>query len=242
MQKLRLVILSCLCFVLSCDDGDVISVALEFDQELQLCGDENSDNYVIYDTKNDPNESLTLLFPTTTINNLIFNPNETPYSNSFVITGSTVRFNYRTYDGDPTDLICAEIPSSSVNITEDYEATSGTVNFTSTFIDDDNDTIPSALEDINQNGDLEDDDSDAEEEDLDSTSSSMWAWAKSDLQQVTADWIVAFVHQGPYSQVGSHDSDSETAHVEFRENFISLLERYGVDLVLSGHNHAYVNK
>ena len=70
----------------SCNDGDVITVALEFDQILVLCNEEsiqefedleNLNSYVIYDTKADPNESLILLFPTSTDNNLIFNP---PYN------------------------------------------------------------------------------------------------------------------------------------------------------------------
>jgi hypothetical protein len=151
------------CFILhSCNDGDIINVALEFDQTLALCGDENSDNYVIYDTKTDPYESLILLFPTSTTNNLIFNPTTTPHEGSFSINGSSIRFNYRTYDGDPSGLICEEIPDADVNIIDDYEANGGTVNYSSTFVDDDNDGVPSELEDINTNGDLEDDDTDGD--------------------------------------------------------------------------------
>lgn len=156
-------LLFCLIIVLSsCDDGDVLSVNLDFDKELSRCGDENSDNYVIYDTKTDPFESLTLLFPSNSTNDNIFNPSTTPFEGSFVINGSSVRFNYRKYDGDPSGLICEEIPSSTVSITEDYEASTGTVNYLTTFVDDDNDDIPSELEDINNNGDLEDDDTDGD--------------------------------------------------------------------------------
>ncbi len=152
-----------LCLILnSCNDGDIITVELQFDQELSLCGDENSENYVIYDTKADPNESLTLLFPGSSTNDLIFNPVNNPHTGSFNINGSSVRFNYRTYDGDPSGLICEEIPSSNVNIIDDYESTSGTVTYISTFVDDDNDDIPTLLEDLNGNGDLEDDDTDGD--------------------------------------------------------------------------------
>jgi len=153
MKLLRFIILLLFLFNYSCDDGDIITVELEFDRELELCGDTESDNYVIYDTKIDPNESLTLLFDSNTTNDLIFNPDEIPYTNSFIINGSTTRFNYRVYDGNPAELICAEIPSSTVNITEDYEAMSGTVNFTSTYIDDDGDGIPSEDENQDPNGD-----------------------------------------------------------------------------------------
>jgi hypothetical protein len=147
--------------ITSCDDGDIITVELEFDQELSLCGDTESDNYVVYDTKTDPNESLTLLFPSNSSTDQIFNPNTTPYTSDFNIS-SSVRFNYRTYNGDPSGLICEEIPDSDVSITQDYEASGGTVMTETTFVDDDEDGIPSELEDINGNGDLEDDDTDGD--------------------------------------------------------------------------------
>ena len=82
MRKLFLIILPVL-ILSSCNDGDILEIALAFDQDLSLCGDLNSangeitnENYVIYDTKIDPNESLTLLFPTGTTNNLIFKENK----------------------------------------------------------------------------------------------------------------------------------------------------------------------
>jgi len=154
-----------ICFIslliASCDDGDIITIELEFDQELSLCGDTESDNYVVYDIKTDPNESLTLLFPSNSSNDKIFNPSTTPYTSEFNIS-SSVRFNYRTYNGDPSGLICEEIPDSDVSITQDYEASGGTVMTETTFVDDDEDGIPSELEDINGNGDLEDDDTDGD--------------------------------------------------------------------------------
>jgi hypothetical protein len=59
-------------------------------------------------------------------------------------------------------LICENIPDSDVNIINDYEALSGTVNYLSEFVDDDNDGVPTEFEDINGNDDLEDDDSDGD--------------------------------------------------------------------------------
>jgi hypothetical protein len=168
MRKLLLVVFPVL-ILTSCNDGDVLEIALAFDQELSLCGDLNSangqitnENYVIYDTKNDPNESLTLLFPTGTTNNLIFNPASSPHITTFTINGNSIRFNYRTYDGNPLELICQEIPSSTVNIIDDFSASNGLVTATSTFVDDDNDGVSTLLEDINGNGNLEDDDTDGD--------------------------------------------------------------------------------
>lgn len=71
-----------------------------------------------------------------------------------------------------------------------------------------------------------------------SVGGSMFTWCEADLQNSTADWIVAFWHHPAYSK-GSHDSDRESALIQMRENFLPLLENYGVDLVLSGHSHSY---
>jgi hypothetical protein len=66
----------------------------------------------------------------------------------------------------------------------------------------------------------------------------MYLWCQNDLQNTMSDWIVAFWHHPAYSK-GSHDSDTEGRLVEMRQNFLPLLESYGVDLVLSGHSHSY---
>lgn len=159
----KLIFLIVLISLTSCDDGDLITLSLDFDKSLERCGDENSDSYIIYDVKNDSAfESLIILFDGGESNDLLFNPEEQNYSREITINGTSNRFNYRIYDGDPLNVICQEIPDASVNIIEDNEATSGTIIATSTFVDDDNDGIPSNLEDLNGNGDLEDDDSDGD--------------------------------------------------------------------------------
>ncbi|MDH3652179.1 MAG: metallophosphoesterase, partial [Saprospiraceae bacterium] len=71
-----------------------------------------------------------------------------------------------------------------------------------------------------------------------SVGGSMYTWCQSDIQNTTADWIVAFWHHPAYTK-GSHDSDSEGALIEMRQNFLPMLEANGVDLVLSGHSHSY---
>ncbi len=71
-----------------------------------------------------------------------------------------------------------------------------------------------------------------------SVGGSMYTWCEADLQNTTAEWIVAFWHHPAYSK-GSHDSDSESKLEDMRQNFVPLLENYGVDLVLSGHSHSY---
>jgi hypothetical protein len=79
---------------------------------------------------------------------------------------------------------------------------------------------------------------------LDSMSSSrapgspMLTWLEADLAQNTRDWVIAFWHHPPYSK-GSHDSDLEHELVQMREHVLPILERGGVDLVLTGHSHSY---
>lgn len=71
------------------------------------------------------------------------------------------------------------------------------------------------------------------------TLSAQVQWVKKDLEQYAGKgWIVAFWHHPPYT-MGSHNSDKENELIKIRENFIRILERYGVDLVLCGHSHGY---
>ena len=130
----------------SCNDGDVISVELDFDKTLTLCGDETTSNYILYDTKTTPFESLTLLFTNNYQSEAIFNSQDSGSIVTIPINGSSVKFNYRTYTADPDLYICQDIPDASVSVNDNYEASSGNAIFTTTFIDDDNDGVPNELE------------------------------------------------------------------------------------------------
>jgi len=66
----------------------------------------------------------------------------------------------------------------------------------------------------------------------------MMNWLRNDLAATTQDWIIAYWHHPPYSK-GSHDSDTEAALREMRQNALPILEAGGVDLVLTGHSHSY---
>jgi 3',5'-cyclic AMP phosphodiesterase CpdA len=64
-------------------------------------------------------------------------------------------------------------------------------------------------------------------------------WIKKDLEaNKNKGWVIAYWHHPPYT-MGSHNSDKEQDLVQIRQNFIQILERYGVDLVLCGHSHDY---
>ncbi|WP_114782243.1 InlB B-repeat-containing protein [Botryobacter ruber] len=63
-------------------------------------------------------------------------------------------------------------------------------------------------------------------------------WLKQDLAANTKQWVIAYWHHPPYS-MGTHNSDTEADLVQIRQKVVRILERYGVDLVLTAHSHNY---
>jgi len=63
-------------------------------------------------------------------------------------------------------------------------------------------------------------------------------WLKKDLSANKLPWTIVYFHHPPYTK-GSHDSDREAELVKIRENLLVILERYKVDMVLTGHSHVY---
>ncbi|MEO6348297.1 MAG: hypothetical protein ABIO60_10360 [Aquaticitalea sp.] len=164
MRKFIILFFIGLLFV-NCNDGDVITVELDFDNMFKTCG-----NLVFYKTKTNPAESLSIFINNLTIDAVI----ETKYMDTdsvFVelvtpsitmsLDGTTNKLNYRTYSSLPTNPFCSDIPSSELNIISDSPGT-GIVLITTTLIEDDNDGIPTEFEDINGNGNFDDDDTDGD--------------------------------------------------------------------------------
>ncbi|QSQ27881.1 metallophosphoesterase [Pyxidicoccus parkwayensis] len=58
-------------------------------------------------------------------------------------------------------------------------------------------------------------------------------WLEKDLAATTQPWKIVFFHHPPWSS-GEHGSQ-----LTMRRNFAPLFEKYGVDLVLTGHDHNY---
>jgi Calcineurin-like phosphoesterase/Purple acid Phosphatase, N-terminal domain len=63
-------------------------------------------------------------------------------------------------------------------------------------------------------------------------------WLKQDLAANTQPWTVVYFHHPPYSK-GPHNSDTDPEEVSMRQKIVPILERFKVDLVLSGHSHIY---
>lgn len=58
-------------------------------------------------------------------------------------------------------------------------------------------------------------------------------WLDADLMKNQLPWTIVYGHRPPYSS-GEHGSDNG-----FREQFVPVLEKYQVPLVLNGHDHDY---
>jgi hypothetical protein len=63
-------------------------------------------------------------------------------------------------------------------------------------------------------------------------------WLKQDLAATTQKWKIVYMHHPPYTR-GTHDSETETDLVQIRGFINPILERFGVDLVMTGHDHIY---
>lgn len=151
----RFILLTAFLFtLLSCNDGDVFVTELNFPETLQYC--EGNTDLIVYSIKETPYESLSIKLPISDKDNF------TTISATDPITPLSVTntFNYRSYSGDPSAIFCNSLPPSSPSILSNYTADEGTVTFTTTLIEDDNDGIPANLEDINNDGDLTNDDTD----------------------------------------------------------------------------------
>jgi hypothetical protein len=59
-------------------------------------------------------------------------------------------------------------------------------------------------------------------------------WIEDELAKDTSEWKVAFMHHPPYSSGGKHGSDKR-----LREVIEPIFVKYGVNVVLTGHDHFY---
>jgi len=59
-------------------------------------------------------------------------------------------------------------------------------------------------------------------------------WLNDELAKDTSEWKVAFMHHPPYSSGGKHGSDKQ-----LREVIEPIFVKYGVNVVLTGHDHFY---
>lgn len=59
-------------------------------------------------------------------------------------------------------------------------------------------------------------------------------WLEDELAKDTSDWKICFFHHPPYSSAKAHGSDNQ-----LREVVEPIFLKYGVNVVLTGHDHVY---
>ncbi|WP_323789709.1 hypothetical protein [Psychroserpens sp.] len=153
----KLIYILCFGFLFTtCDDGDIVEVTLDFEDEFKQCG-----SLVFFKTNASTSESLSIQFGSLTIEDILEVDENFLYEDTLPLGGSNV-LNYRSYANLPADnlLFCNDIPPSNIGIERDEVSIGGEVFIRTVLVEDDNDGIPSILEDLNGNGDLEDDDFD----------------------------------------------------------------------------------
>lgn len=63
-------------------------------------------------------------------------------------------------------------------------------------------------------------------------------WLKEDLEDNQSYWTILITHFPLYCD-GNYNSDTDTVLVQLREMLIPVIDEYGVDMVLAGHDHTY---
>lgn len=144
--------------IYSCDDGDVITFELDFEETFEAC--EGVSDLVLYKTKEDPSESLSIVIGNYSLEDIL----EVGDDNKFSVTESATLY-YRTYSDTtlPTDLFCNDV-SANVNINVDEESDCDAT-ISTTLVEDDNDGVLASLEfDGDTDGDGLDDYIDADDD------------------------------------------------------------------------------
>jgi len=125
-MKRILCILSLLFFIIACDDGNLTVDVIDFTEvTAQKCSDKD----VIYKVKDA--EMLFIEIPAST-----FTENETLVGAPIQVSiNATNKVTYRKYDGSVSSSnICPTIPDATPNLVEQWNATSGIIQITSTAI------------------------------------------------------------------------------------------------------------
>lgn len=125
--------------IYSCDDGDVITFELDFEETFQAC--EGVNNLVFYKTKEDPSESLSVLINNYTLEEILEVGDNNTFSDSEPAT-----LYFRTYAETnlPNNLFCNDIPPQVTIVKNDESAC--TAEITTILTEDDNDGVLADLE------------------------------------------------------------------------------------------------
>lgn len=122
----------------SCDDGDIITFELDFEDTFDACGETD---LVLYKIKEDPSESLSVLITNYSVAEIL----NVGDNNTLSVT-KTGTFYYRTYSDSnlPNGLFCSDVaPKVTIKLDEDSACT---VLINTILTEDDGDGVPAAFE------------------------------------------------------------------------------------------------
>lgn len=125
-MKRILCILSLLLFITACDDGNLTVDPIDFSEgPIQKCSLKD----ILYKVKG--SEMLFIEIPSS-----YFNNDQTPAGTPTIIPlSSTIKVTYRKYASETSSLnICPQAPDATPNLVEQWQATEGTIELTSTAV------------------------------------------------------------------------------------------------------------
>ena len=163
-RKILFFLVGCICLLNSCDDGDIVVSNFNFDEEtsLSLCGD--NDMNLLYTIDQETNEAISFQFSDDNFDGR-FQGLDAPEPTS-IDMGSSNKLTYRILSepADGAQYFCQDVPPSSPDVEQEFVSTSGGTAILSISVteQDDDDGIPAAQEDLNNNGNLFDDDTDGD--------------------------------------------------------------------------------
>jgi hypothetical protein len=124
-MKRILAILSLLLFITSCDDGNLTVDVIDFSEgPIQKCNLKD----IIYKVKG--SEMMFIEIPST-----YFTNDQTLGTATIIPLSNTLKVIYRRYASETSNLnICPQAPDATPNLTEQWQATEGTIELTSTAV------------------------------------------------------------------------------------------------------------
>lgn len=153
MRNIFLFVISCTFLIHSCSDGDVITVALDFEDTFQECN--SNGDALFFKTKDTPSESLSILIDDFNTDILFADKKDT------IITRENIDFTYRTYSNEklPSNIFCNIISPAELAITSE-NVSKCDADFTIILVLDDEDGIPTENESKNGMNPIGDEDED----------------------------------------------------------------------------------
>lgn len=124
-MKRILAILSLLLFITSCDDGNLTVDVIDFSEgPIQKCSLKD----IIYKVKG--SEMMFIEIPST-----YFTNDQTLGTATIIPLSSTLKVTYRRYASETSNLnLCPQAPDATPNLVEQWQATEGTIELTSTAV------------------------------------------------------------------------------------------------------------